>query len=162
MGVIARDENQLTLIYSSNTRVGRHTLSYLAGINKPYLDIDISKTKVSGTQWAEIAKALNVRVGDLVDKRQLNLNVEDTDKFDDHDWITIIQKNDMAISRPIAIMGNKTKQIANPPEIMEFFEVDSAGLEQSPSDNKSIDIARTTKDDTFIEPTKNGSYDDSK
>lgn len=160
MGVIARNENQLTLIYSSNTRVGRHTLSYLAGIDQPYLDIDISKTKVSGTQWAEIAKALNVRVGDLVDKRQLNMDVESTDKFDDHDWITIIQKNDMVISRPIAIMGNRTKQIANPPEIMEFFKVDSAGLEQSPADNKSIDIERTTKDENFVDRTKNGSYSD--
>lgn len=153
MGVIARDDNQLTLIYSSNTRVGRHTLSYLTGMEKPYLTIDISKTKVSDTQWVEIAHALNVRVGDLVDKRQLDMDVKSTDEFDDHDWIKIIQKNDMAISRPIAIMGKRTKQIANPPEIMEFFEVDSAGLEQSPLNDNAPDLERTTENESFIEPT---------
>src|SRR5690606_5350586 len=154
MGVIARDKNQLTLIYSSNTRVGRQTLGYLTGIDKPYLSIDISKTKVSDTQWAEIAKELKVKIGDLVDKRQLDFEVNDTDEFDDHDWIKIIQKNDKAISQPIAIMGNVTKQIVNPPDIMQFFGVDSAGLEQSPSDNNSLDIERTTEGESFVPPTK--------
>ena len=151
MGVIARNENQLTLIYSSNTRVGRHTLSYLTGINGKYLAIDIAKTKVSDTQWVEIAEALGVKVGDLVDKRELDINTESSAEFGTNDWLKIIQKNDCAISRPIAIKGQRTKQIDNPPEIMEFFEVDSAGLEQSPSNDTDPDIERTTENENFIE-----------
>lgn len=151
MGVIARNENQLTLIYSSNTRVGRHTLSYLTGINGKYLAIDIAKTKVSDTQWVEIAEALGVKVGDLVDKRELDINTESSAEFGTNDWLKIIQKNDCAISRPIAIKGQRTKQIDNPSEIMEFFEVDSAGLEQSPSNDTDPDIERTTENENFIE-----------
>lgn len=151
MGVIARNENQLTFIYSSNTRVGRHTLSYLTGINGKYLAIDIAKTKVSDTQWVEIAEALGVKVGDLVDKRELDINTESSAEFGTNDWLKIIQKNDCAISRPIAIKGQRTKQIDNPPEIMEFFEVDSAGLEQSPSNDTDPDIERTTENENFIE-----------
>lgn len=153
MGMIARDDRQLTLLYSSNTRVGRHTLSYLAGIDKPYLAIDLVKTKLPGSQWIEIAEDLNLKVGDLVDKRQLGLDENTTNDFNTEDWIKIIRNNDNAISQPIVIMGKVTKQIANPPEIMEFFDVDSAGLKQTPSaDNPAIDIEKTTENEEFIEP----------
>lgn len=151
MGIIATDKNQLTLIYSSNTRVGRWTLSYLEGIDKPYLAIDLCKTKVADTQWVEIADKLNVRIGDLVDKNEMDIEVEDTSDLDDNDWIKIIQKNDKVISYPIAIMGDRIAQIINAPAIMEFFEVDSAGLEQSPATGNSLDIERTTDDENFIE-----------
>lgn len=154
MGVIARNERQLTLIYSSNTRVGRHTLSYLTGTDEKYLAIDLAKTKVSDTQWAEIAEALGVKIGDLVDKRELDLSSESTAEFSSNDWLKIIQKNDSVISRPIAIKGKRTMQIYNPTEIMEFFEVDSAGLEQSPSNDTDPDIERTTGNETFIEKDK--------
>lgn len=153
MGVIARDDNQLTLIYSSNTRVGKHTLSYLTGIDERYLSIDLARTKVSDTQWVEIAADLGVEIGDLIDKRQLDLNSESTSEFDANDWLKIIQKNDTVISRPIAIMGKRTKQISNPPEILEFFEVDSAGLEESPFEGEP-DIERTDDNETFIEKRK--------
>lgn len=151
MGVIARNDRQLTLIYSSNTRVGTHTLSYLTGINEQYLAIDLAKTKVSDTQWAEIADALGVKIGDLVDKRELDIDDESTSNFGSNDWLKIIQNNDSVISRPIAIKGSRTKQIDNPTEIMEFFEVDSAGLEQSPLEGTEPDIERTTKNENFIE-----------
>ncbi|MBK5212524.1 MAG: hypothetical protein JJE55_02540 [Flavobacteriaceae bacterium] len=150
MGVIARNEKQVTLIYSSNTRVGRLTLSYLAGTDEKYLSIDLAKTKVSDTQWAEIADALGVKIGDLVDKRELDMSSESTAEFSSNDWLKIIQKNDSVISRPIAIKGKRTKQIDNPPEIMEFFGVDSAGLEQSPMDDGHLDIERTTDTENFI------------
>lgn len=73
MGVIARDDREFTLIYSHNTRVGKHALAYLQGIKEKLNAVDISKTKVSDTQWTEIAKALNCKVGDLVDKRLVNI-----------------------------------------------------------------------------------------
>lgn len=151
MGIIARDKNQLTLIYSSNTRVGRHTLSYLTGIDKRYLSIDIAKTKVGDTMWVEIAEALGVKVGDLVDKRELDIASESTEDFNTNDWLKIIQFNDCVISRPIAINGSRTLQINNPTEILEFFEVDSAGLEQSPMEGNKLDIERTTENEDFIE-----------
>ncbi|MCZ4319781.1 hypothetical protein O4H26_12355 [Aequorivita viscosa] len=154
MGVIARNENQLTLIYSSNTRVGTHTLSYLTGIDERYLAIDLAKTKVSDTQWAEIADALGIKIGDLIDKRQLDIDSESTSNFGSNDWLKIIQNNDSVISQPIAIMGSKTKQINNPPEILEFFGVESAGLNQSPLKGDKPDIKSTTEKERFIEKNK--------
>lgn len=152
-GILARDKRQLTLIYSSNTRVGNHTLSYLTGIDAPYLAIDLAKTKLGDTIWVEIAESLGCKVGDLVDKRALNMDVDSTLDFGTHDWIKIIQANDTAISRPIAIQGSRTKQIDNPTEILEFFQVDSAGLNESPLEGEP-DIKRTDTDEKFIEKNK--------
>jgi len=152
MGMIARSKNQVTLIYSSNNRSGQKAYAYLKASDKPYLAIDISKTKISDTQWVELAKALNKRVGDLLNKSLLKMEIKDTEEFDDHDWIKIIQKNDEALSDAIVIKGEITKQINNPSAIMEFFQPDSAGMEQSPSDNNSLDIERTTEDEKFIDP----------
>lgn len=154
MGIIARDENQLTLIYSSNTRVGTHTLSYLTGIDKPYLAIDLAHTKVGDTMWVEIAESLKCKVGDLVDKRELDMAPDSTAEFGTEDWLKIIQNNDAVISRPIAIQGYRTKQIDNPTEILEFFEVDSGGLDESPLDREP-DIERTTEGENFIENDEN-------
>lgn len=151
MGVIATDEKQLTLIYSSNTRVGKWTLSYLQGIDKPYLAIDLAKTKVADTQWAEIASRLNVKIGDLVDKREMDMDVERTSELDDNDWLKVIQHNDSVISHPIVLMGKRIAQIINAPAIMEFFQVDSAGLEESPTGDKKPDIERTSEGEEFIE-----------
>lgn len=151
MGIIARDEKQLTLIYSSNTRVGRYTMGYLTGIDEKYLAIDLAKTKVADTMWVEIAADLGVKVGDLVDKRELDIDSESTDDFGTNDWLKIIQNNDKVISRPIAIQGKRIMQINNPPELMEFYKVDSAGLEQNAVHEKDLDIERTTDDQPYIQ-----------
>lgn len=129
MGVIARNDRQLTFYYSSNTRVGTHTLSYLQGIEEKIHTIDIAKVKVPGTQWVEIAEMLNCKVGDLVDKRVAK--VENSDEFKSEDWIKILQNNNEVLTQPIAINGNRAKQIENPPNIMDFFSVDSAGLDKT-------------------------------
>jgi arsenate reductase-like glutaredoxin family protein len=149
MGVIARDKNQLTLIYSSNTRVGTHTLSYLTGIDEKLLPIDIAKTKVTGTQWAEIADMLGCKIGDLVDKRVVK--VEDTSGFTSEDWIKILQNDNEVLTQPIAINGDKIKQIANPPEVLNFFGVESAGIEKTMHTDKP-NIDNTTNGENFIEP----------
>ena len=153
MGIIARNENQLTLIYSSNTRTGRKTLGYLTAIDGKYLAIDLDKTKVGDTMWVEIADALGVKVGDLVDKKELEIDSTTTKDFGTNDWLKIIQNNDSVISKPIAIKGQRTMQIQSPSEILEFFEVDSAGLKQSAVEEKEIDIERTTNNE-FFRPRK--------
>src|SRR5690606_13439553 len=117
MGIIARNDDQLTFIYSSNTRVGKRAFAYLKAMDKKFLDIDISKTKVSDTQWVEIADALGVKVGDLVDKKEVELATESTTEFGTNDWLKIIQNNDKAIGFPIVIKGDITRQIVNSTEL---------------------------------------------
>ena len=148
MGVLARDDKQFTLIYSSNTRVGKHTLSYLQGIEDKVHRVDISKVKVPGTQWAEVADAIGKTIGDLVDKRILEDDNTDTSDFDSDDWIKILQNNDEVLTQPIAINGKKTMQIKNPPDVMNFFGVESAGIEKTMHTEKP-NIKPKTEDENF-------------
>lgn len=148
MGVIARDDREFTLIYSHNTRVGKHALAYLQGIKEKLNAIDISKTKVSDTQWAEIAEALHCKVGDLLDKRLVE--VEDTSNFGTTDWLKILQNNDEVLAHPIAINGKTTKQITNGSDVLKFFGVDSAGLEKTMHTEEPT-IEKTTNGEDFIE-----------
>ncbi|RFN58223.1 arsenate reductase family protein [Marixanthomonas ophiurae] len=148
MGGIARDDRQLTLIYSSNTRVGKHTLSYLQGIDEKIEAVDISKVKVTGTQWVELAKAMGKEVGDLVDKRKMEDKDTNTSEFDTDDWIKILQNNNEVLTQPIAINGKKTEQIENPPDVMNFFGVESAGIEKTMHTDKP-NIEPKTEDENF-------------
>ncbi len=130
MSVIARDENQLSLVYSGQTRVGKHTYSYLQAIDKKIQAVNIDEVKVPGTQWVELAEELNCTVGDLIDKRVLK-EVTDEENFDTDDWIKVLQNNPKLLTQPIAINGEKVAQIDNPTEILKFFGVDSAGIEKT-------------------------------
>ncbi len=150
MSQIAKDKRQFTLIYSSNTRVGTHTLSYLTPLEDKLLAIDISKTKVANTQWVEIATSLNCKVGDLVDKRILDMEESSTSEFSTDDWLKIINNNDEVLTQPIAINGSKMMQVTNPSKVMRFFEVDSAGLEKTHYYEEPT-IKPTSDDDKFIE-----------
>ncbi len=146
MGVIARDDKEFKLIYSSNTRVGRHALAYLQAIDEDLIAIDISKTKVSDTQWVEIAEALGVKVGDLLDKRKLE--DVDTSEFSTDDWLKILQHDNEVLSYPIAINGARTQQIKNATEVLDFFGVDSAGLNKTMYTEPPT-ISSTTKGENF-------------
>ncbi len=147
MAVIARDKNELILIYSSNTRVGKHTLGYIQGSNDKINTIDIAKVKVTGTQWVEIADDLGKKVEDLIDKRVLD---EETDRsnFSTDDWIKVLQNNNEVLTQPIAIQGERIKQIENPPNIMDFFNVDSAGLKKT-MHTEDPTIKPTTDDEDY-------------
>lgn len=147
MGIIARDHKQLTLIYSQNTRVGKHVLAYLQGIDTALQAIDISKTKISDTQWVEIAEHLQCAVGDLIDKRKVAQ--DETSDYGTNDWLKVLQNNDEVLSYPIAINGSQTKQIKNAPEVLQFFGVDSAGLEKT-MHTEDPTIKKTTNGEDYI------------
>jgi arsenate reductase-like glutaredoxin family protein len=146
MGVLARDDKQLTLIYSSNTRVGTHVLAYVQSIQEKLLTVDIAKTKVADTVWVELAHRLGVKVGDLIDKRMVESH--ETSDFGTNDWLKILQNNNEVLSYPIAVNGDHIAQIKNAPDIMEFFGVDSAGLKKTFNSEPPV-IKNTTKKERF-------------
>lgn len=62
----------------------------------------------------------------------------------------ILQNNDQVLSHPIAINGKSTKQIANATDVLQFFGVDSAGLEKT-MHTEDPTIKSTTNNEDFIE-----------
>ncbi|WP_434035248.1 hypothetical protein [Formosa sp. 4Alg 33] len=132
MGVLAEDSKQLTLIYSSESSVGKQTLAYANAADKKLLSIDISKTRVTGTQWAEVASKLGVKIGDLVDQDHPNFVKNFGDKgaiLGSEDWIKILQNQPEVLRGCIVINGKESLVITNPSDLVKHLDVEGEDIE---------------------------------
>lgn len=124
MGVISKDDRKIILYYHSGTRLGKQTLGYVVASKRKLLPIDISRTKVTGTQWAEIADNLHIQVSDLIDREHPDFvekyGSEPLD-LDAHDWMKILEKNPQVLTYPIVINGNEYLQIRNPSDFTKYM-----------------------------------------
>lgn len=134
MGVISKDNKKITLYYHSATRLGKQTLGYVEASKRKLLPVDISKTKVTGTQWAEIADNLNMEVSDLIDREHPDFvkkyGAEPID-LDQHDWMKILEKNPEVLTYPIVVNGNEYLQIRNPSDFAKYLGIESADPQKS-------------------------------
>lgn len=150
MGVFAKDKNQLSYIYSSESDLGEKVLGYVKGIEKEINTIDISKDNLGDTVWTEIAELLGSRFDEILstDHPEVSDKFEDGN-FDTNGWLKILNQNPILLQNPIAINGDRAKQILSRADILKFYGVDSAGLEQSPDDGPP-DITSNTENETFV------------
>lgn len=131
MGVIATDKRQITLYYHSETSIGKQTYAYVKSSEKEILAIDIAKTNVTGTQWVEMAKGLNLYVSDLIDTSHpdfVNTFSKQTPKMLQHDWLKILENEPQLLKYPIVINGEKFIQITTSAQFKEYIEPDSADV----------------------------------
>ncbi|WP_339708380.1 hypothetical protein [uncultured Kriegella sp.] len=133
MGVIAKNKNKITLFYSSENSIGKQTYAYVTPSEERILAIDVSKTKVTGTQWAEIASNLDISIGDLINQEHADFIEEyGTEKvdLDEHDWLRILEKKPSVLAFPIVIKGDFFLVIKSPSDYVKFIENDSAGIDK--------------------------------
>ena len=135
MSIISRDKNLIKIFYTSNSTIGKQTLAYLKSSFKDILEIDIEKTKVTGTQWVELAENLKCKVGDLIDKihPDFEQNYDAKTNLSSQDWIKILDKHPSVLTYPIVIFGDDVYQVNNPSDVEKYIDDSSAGLdEQNP------------------------------
>ncbi|QCX39106.1 hypothetical protein FF125_11905 [Aureibaculum algae] len=124
MGVISKDNRQIKLYYNSETSIGKQTLPFVEVSEKKVLPIDISTTKVTGTQWLEIADHLKMSISELV-----NVNHPDFVKIygnkvmnlKEHYWLKLIETHPIIITYPIVIHGHKVIQIKTPSDFAKYL-----------------------------------------
>jgi arsenate reductase len=121
MGEIATSHRQITLFYNSNSSRARQTLAYAKAEGLPVLEVDILKSKLTGTQIAELADRLKIEIKDLVNQEHPSY----TQKFEHHDfsendWIKMIQHNPEIMKQPIALRGNITILVETPTDIIKI------------------------------------------
>ncbi|WP_430428782.1 arsenate reductase family protein [Maribacter litoralis] len=133
MGVIAMDKKQITLYYSSENSIGKQLNAYVESSGKDHLTIDISKTNVTGTQWAELAEGLGKNVSDLVNtdlpdfKETYGENYVD---LDNDGWLKILDKNPRFLKNAIVIKGDKYIELTSASDYKQYMDPDSAGIEK--------------------------------
>jgi len=149
MSVLANNKRQLTLIYNSQSSLGKQTLGYVESADDKIQAVDISKTKLGDTVWVSIADGLNKPLEALLDTDIPDVPDVKTSDFDTDDWLKLLKKNPALLQKPIAINGQKYLQITTPSEALKFFEVDSAGLKKNRLGQEPT-ISSRSGEDTFI------------
>ncbi|WP_405411822.1 arsenate reductase family protein [Maribacter sp. Asnod1-A12] len=133
MGVIAMDKKQITLYYSSKNSIGKQLNAYVESSGKNHLTIDISKTNVTGTQWAELAEGLNKNISDLVNTDYPDFKVAYGDTvvdLDDDGWLKILDKNPSFLKNAIVIKGKEFIELTSASDFKQYMDSDSAGIEK--------------------------------
>ena len=124
MGVIAKNHRQIVLYYNSDTLLGRQTYAYVKSSRKKLLAIDLSRAKVTATQWVEIADSLNLKVSELINTGHpdfiKNYGIESLVMVE-HDWLKLLEKQPEVLSYPIVINGTQFLQIRNPSDFVKFM-----------------------------------------
>ncbi len=124
MGVLAKNHRQITLFYHSGTTLGKQALAYVETSKMKIRAVDISKTKVTGTQWAEIADGLHLKISDLIDTDRPDFSQvfgKEPIDLDENGWLTLLDKNPKVVSYPIVIKGDVYLQIKNPSDLAHFL-----------------------------------------
>ena len=121
MGEIATSDRQITLYYSSKSRRAKQTLAYAKAEGLPIQEIDILKTKLTGTQIVELADRLQINVKDLVNQEHpaYKARFEQHD-FSTEDWIKMIKHNPEIMKQPIALRGDITILVETPTDIIKI------------------------------------------
>ena len=121
MGEIATSNRQITLFYNSKSDRAKHTLAYAKAEGLPILEIDILKTKLTGTQIAELAERLHIEIKDLVNQKHPSYKSRfEHHDFSSEDWIKMIQHHPEIMKQPIALRGSKTILIETPTDIIKI------------------------------------------
>ncbi len=124
MGIISKDNRQIKLYYNSETSLGKQVRAYIEASEKKIQTIDISKTKLTGLQWLEIADMLNIHIAELINQKHPDFIQIYGDKkinLEQEDWLKLIEKHPIIISYPIIINGKEFIQIKSPSEFAKYL-----------------------------------------
>ena len=121
MGEIATSLRQITLFYSSKSVRAKQTLVYAKAEGLPIREVDILKTKLTGTQIVELANRLNIEVKDFInqDHPEYTRQFEQHD-FSENDWIKMIQHHPEIMKQPIALRGDIAILVETPTDIIKI------------------------------------------
>lgn len=130
MGVISTNKNEIKLYFHSENSIGKQIQAYVSASERKVLAIDISKTKVTGTQWTELAKGLGLPISSLINQEHPDFikNYGDHPDLDDDDWLKLLDKKPEVLTTPIAIIGERYVQLQSPSDFIKYIEPDSKNV----------------------------------
>ncbi len=121
MGEIATSKRQITLFYNPNSVRAKKTIAFAKSYGLPIREVDILKTKLTGTQLVELAEKLFLRVSDLVNQEHPSYNqITEPHEFSTDDWIKTIQHYPQILKQPIALKGDRSVLVETPTDILKL------------------------------------------
>ena len=128
--MLLKNPHQINLYYNPETELGKKCLA-IASANKSTVNgIDITKTRVSQTDWSQIAEMLEINIQDLIDGRSdfVTKNLGGNVNFDDFDALKIIQNNPEVVTKPIAIFKDKILLTNHENDLLKLQSSDSGTI----------------------------------
>lgn len=127
MGVLAESERQLNFYYYPDHKLSKEALAYAESSDAKLNAVNIKKTKVTGTQWVELAEMLGCKVADFLEKdhpvfkekfdKNTSLNTEDS--------VKILQNHPEMLVFPIATRGKKAIYVKMMTDVLQLTKPDS-------------------------------------
>jgi arsenate reductase-like glutaredoxin family protein len=102
-------KNEIKFLYNSTKKDDREAYGYAVSLNKHKInELDITKTKLTPTQLAELAQKLNVSIIELFDENSSYYrdNIAGKDLEED-DLLTILKEESGSLKTPIMISSEK-------------------------------------------------------
>ena len=140
--------NLINCYYCSGTKFSEQLEAFLESSDKDTLPIDISKSMPTDTQWHDMAKRLNISLKELIIKTEVS-EINDCDDYSEESLVKIINKNPKALHGAIVMEEDRILHITRYTELLEFYDVDSAGLEKT-FHTEDPTTQSQTDDDNFV------------
>lgn len=122
MSILSTNNRQLIFIYSETCPFISEYLQLLEKICVPIRIINIDREKLADDIWINISAMLNMTLGEIFERKELNLNRKNTKKlFDNGDWLDLIKKGMYILKFPIAIHKTKAEIINNYSDINRIY-----------------------------------------
>lgn len=121
MGEIATSDRQITLYYNSNSSRAKQVMAYAESEGFKIQKFDLLKTPLTGTQIAEIASRLGIKIADLVNQdHPAYSSTFEHHNLSEEDWIKMIRSNPQIMKQPIALRGNRTILVETPTDLIRI------------------------------------------
>lgn len=131
MSSIATSKNEVILYYNSKTALGKQTLAYVESASKSINSIDISKTKVTGTQWTALAEALQLTIAELINTDHPNFkqNYKTIPSLSQDDWIKVLTSSPETLKCPILFTGKDFHFVETPSMVANLLKIEGEDID---------------------------------
>ncbi len=127
MGVLSENDRQMNFFYYPDHKLAKEALAYAESSDAKLNAINIKKTKVTGTQWVELAKMLGGKVDDLLEKEHpvVQEKIDKEASFGTEDAIKILQNHPEVLVYPIVTRGKKAVYVKVMSDVLRLNKPDT-------------------------------------
>ena len=112
--------DQLTVYLRPDSRLGTRVEAYAKAENIDVLIKDITRDKLTPTQWAQVLEASDKSAADIIDKTDPWFQEKGIEVANYDEWMSIVEKNPELIKVAVAQQGNTIKIIEDPAHLSQF------------------------------------------
>lgn len=138
----------INYIYAGGTQFSSQIEAILKAVKKDTRGIDITKTMPSDTIWHDMAKRLDTTLQSFIDRQHIE-GYDTADDYSEEGLIKILAKHPEAMVGTIVMEGEQIMHLTRYTELLNFFNVDSAGLEKT-MHTEPPTTKRKTENESFI------------